>query len=206
MKSLNAVIGLLAMLVSVFVTAHAQTGETIPGAIASGHGWAFPWRGSGIQPDVIPSMLQRTNTIVTGVVGKPAPSYLSEDQRDVYTDYPLTPAIIHYQELLETTSKPGVISDIVVSVRGGTLTILGKKIVAKYPEQPEVTPGTEYVFLLRKVGTTYRLASDYYGLFTPTNGRLVPVDNSHLFKELLRDYDTTEKLVALKHTLRGGGK
>jgi hypothetical protein len=53
---------------------------------------------SGVAP-TLDRVLADTDMIVTGVVGQPR-SYLSDDQRDVYTDYPLSNPAFLYQAIL----------------------------------------------------------------------------------------------------------
>jgi len=210
MKCIHSVLCVLAIVISTTcVRMDAQTGSTIPEAVAGGGSWVFPTAPSGVLPDSMSSVLRRTDAIVSGIVGQPGPSYLSEDQRDVYTDYSLQSPTVHYQDVLEASPVPGAKPSVTVTVRGGAITVNGAPFTAEYKRQPRLVPGTEYLFLLRKTGATYRLADDYCGLFATADRRFTPVFESSIFAVEYREMSAqaaTEKIVALKHALRAERK
>jgi hypothetical protein len=151
-----------------------QTRPTIPQIVASGGGWIGPTRPSGVGPDVS-TLLGITDAIVKGLVGTPLPAYLSADERDVYTDFPIQSATVLFQAAPVGSALPGIPSSIAVTVRGGTLALSGRSLAFRYPGQPELTVGTECVFLLKQIDGKYRLVNDYRGVFAIVANRLTPV-------------------------------
>jgi hypothetical protein len=140
--------GTLALLATLLTAElKAQATPTIPEIVSRGWGWVGPSKPSGTGPDMH-DVLRRTDTIVRGIIGQPLPSYLSRDQREVYTDYPVRSPWILYQEVLVPSPIPGLLPNVTVVVRGGAVVIKGVPFTAEYRGQPEMTPGSECVFLL----------------------------------------------------------
>jgi hypothetical protein len=59
--------------------------------------------------------------IVRGMVGEPT-SYMSEDQRSVYTDYPIKNLSILYTEVVTETKQPGLPA-LAVTILGGAISL-----------------------------------------------------------------------------------
>jgi hypothetical protein len=172
--------GVLAM--SCLAGLGAQALRTIPDNIAAGGGWVGPSVPSGQGPDMA-RVLALTDTLVRGIVGEHGASYLSDDQRDVLTDYPILSLVVLYQEALALSDRPGLVGKITVAVRGGSAMINGVPFTAVYRGQPQLTPGTEYLLLLRKDKAKYRVVGDYYGVFGTVDGRFGPLFKPSTFAQ-----------------------
>src|SRR6266478_2239895 len=105
MRFINA--PLLSVSLIVAMAGFAQTAPTLPESLARAktsltRGATIP---SGPAP-TLDSVLTDTDLFVRGVMGAPQ-SYLSDDQRSVLTDYPVTNASIVYErEGLESPPDP----------------------------------------------------------------------------------------------------
>jgi hypothetical protein len=183
----------------------AQTVPTIPEIVSSGGGWASPSRPSGAGPRMR-DVLDRTDTIVRGVIGKPLPSYLSADQRQVFTDHPILASMILYEQMTVLSRLPGPPPDVTVTVRGGTVTINGVPFTARYRDQPEMRPGSECVFLLRTEGGKYRVVGDYFGVFAIENGRFMPLYDGPAFAAEYRGASAETAIQAILGIVRGRAK
>jgi hypothetical protein len=128
---------------------------------------------SGPAPS-IDAVLSRVDTVVRGTVGD-SRSYLSPDQRDVWTDYQIINAIVLYQKRLSPTKTPGMIPTVSVTLRGGALTVNGRAFVARESGLPELPKGAECLFLLTHDNGKYVIAGRYYGAFAIRDDRVVPL-------------------------------
>jgi len=161
------------------VTVHAQQ-ETIPERLSRlgrsiSSGPSIP---SGLGP-TLDHILADTDTIVMGVVGEPR-SYLSDDQMAVYTDYQLRNPAFLYQAALTGSTKPEL-PTVTVTILGGTITMNGLSYTRKDEALPSLEPGTEGLFLLKRVGNRYHIAGTYYGAFRIAEGRLTPLTKAQGF-------------------------
>src|SRR5262249_2564211 len=118
---------------------HAQR-ETIPVAVANGAVGSVSAGPSGPTPTVS-YLLGTTDVLVTGIVGEPR-SYLSDDERDVYTDYPIRSPVFLYQARAASSATPGVLPTITVTQRGGTVMVNGTKFTQKETALPPLQTGT----------------------------------------------------------------
>jgi len=117
---------------------------------------------SGPAPS-IDQVLAETDLIVRGVLGEPT-TRLSDDQMEVYTEYPLRNAVIRYNAISNgmPAARP---SSLLVTVLGGTFIINGLTFKSVHGALGLLQPGAEYLLLLRSVGNRYFLAAEYYGAF-----------------------------------------
>jgi hypothetical protein len=117
---------------------------------------------SGPAPS-IDHVLAETDLIVRGVLGEPT-MRLSDDQMDVYTEYPIRSAVIRHSVIPNSVlARQG--SPMVVTVLGGTITINGLTYTRAHEALPSLALGKEYLLLLKRVGDRYFLAANYYGAF-----------------------------------------
>lgn len=125
---------------------------------------------SGPTPTVN-QILAITDLIVRAVLSGPT-SYLSDDEMDVYTDYPLQHAVILYQ--VQESPRPRVSQEpaVTVTMLGGAVTINRLTFTSKHEGLPLIPPGTECLLLLKQVGNRYFIAGTYYGAFRIVNGTL----------------------------------
>lgn len=197
---------LLVTVLAAFVlaaTIHAQL-ATIPEQLArEGRSLsAGPSIPSGLAPP-FDRILGDTDVIVRGLVGEPR-SYLSDDQLDVYTDYPLINPVVLYQSALVTATKPGM-PTVIVTLLGGRIMINGLTFTSTHEALPSLEPGEECLFLLKRIGDRYRVAVTYFGVFRIAGEKLTPLVKISEFASEYRDAPAGQaaaEMVARLRTLR----
>ena len=109
--------------------------------------------------------------VVQGIV-KPLKTYLSSDERDLLTDYLVTPTRIFLQRIAPTAAA-GQAPSIVLTRRGGTAVIEGVQVTVADRSVPPLIAGDEYILFLRldreRTGT-FRDVSAWAGTWGVTGG------------------------------------
>jgi hypothetical protein len=147
---------------------------TIPERMAKGAvGSVTAGAPSGIGPSVA-TLLDSTDILVTGKLGA-GHSYLSKDQTEIFTDFPLENARVLFQRTAATMDRPGSLSGLSVTQRGGTITVDGRAFTQKEGGLLPLQPGGEVLCLLKHVGDKYQIAGRYFGVFAIEDGRLRPL-------------------------------
>jgi len=170
----------LLVLMVVVTTTNAQL-ATIPEQLArAGRSLsAGPSIPSGLPPS-LDRILSDTDIIVRGVVGTPR-SYLTEDQIDIYSDYPVRNAVVLYRAPPVRSQKLET-SMLTVRLLGGSITISGLTFTSRHAALPSLESGVEYLLLLRRVaGNQYHIAGNYFGAFSIEDGKLTPSTKKHGF-------------------------
>lgn len=154
----------------------------------------------------VPSMtdvLRDTEIVIRGVVGQPR-SYLTDDQREVLTDYTINSPAVLYQSTVTQASKTGT-STYAVTVPGGVVTIGGLTFTSKDYGLPPLEPGTECLFLLKRVGDQYRIVGWHYGIFQIAAAKLVPLSRREDFAPEYRGApaaDTVKQMITQRYALQ----
>lgn len=188
--------------VAVSISVHAQR-ETIPEAIARGATGRTRSAPSGATP-TIAELVRDTDAVVRGIVGVHR-SYLSEDKRDIYTEYTIIQPEILYQADVVTTATPGVLPTITIAQLGGTVAVNGVEFTQTELGLRLLQTGTEGLFLLKRVGNRYHIVRTFYGAFAISNGKLVPLTPRDDFAPEYRDApaaQAAEEMVTRLRTLR----
>jgi len=151
----------------------------------------------------VATLLKTTDVIVTGTIGEPLPGYLSDDQRNVYTDYPVLNPVFAYQAHMMPVSAPGATPTIAITQPGGTINVNGTMFSMKHYGLPKLQPGTQGLFLLQRVGNKYLITGmGYAGAFQIANGKVIPLgeraDFAHDFRNM-NVSDAVAKMTALVH-------
>ena len=110
--------------------------------------------------------------VVQGTV-KPLKTYLSSDERDLFTDYLITPTRIVLQRTAPTSAAPGPAPSIVLTRWGGTAVIDGVQVTAARSDVPPLNAGGEYILFLqldKERGGTFRDVSAWAGTWGVTGG------------------------------------
>jgi hypothetical protein len=162
---------------------------TIPEMMATGAVESIATEPSGVAPPVV-SILRETDLVVTGTIGEPR-GYLSDDQLDVQTDYPILGAVILFQSQ-RTIAKSGVSRDVTVTQLGGTAMVGQTPFTEQQPALGPLPSGRQGLFLLRHVGNKYWIAGTYFGAFDITNGRLMPLTSKPNFAAEYQDVPLSE--------------
>jgi hypothetical protein len=162
---------------------------------------------SGPAPS-LDSVLLRTDIIVRGEVGDPR-SYLSEDQTDVLTDYPIRNPVILYSREGSSGVVPGRSTAITVTILGGTVSINGLTFTSQHAALPTLESGAEGLFCLERVGRHNLIAHTYYGAFRVEAQSLVPLTAKKAFApEMQRESaakaiaDLVARIRMLRQTVR----
>ncbi len=152
---------------------------------------------SGFAPTV-DAVLEQADVIVQGVVGAPR-TYLSQDQMNVLSDYPLVRPTVLFDSKVAPLSQPGIPEpEIVVTVRGGKITIGGLTYTERFDALPKLEPGSECLLLLKRVGNRLHIAGDgHFGAFEVEGGRLKPLTRVHGFAPTYRGMPTVEAAQAI---------
>ena len=99
-------------------------------------------------------------------------TYLSEDQRELYSDYEVTPLRVMIQKVAVSTSTPGQARPIIVKQWGGHTTIDGVFVSVEDDDLRPMSSGAEVILVLtlqkdRKYGI-----DSYAGKLDVSNGRI----------------------------------
>ena len=184
----------IAILISaVFVTPAFTAAQpqrlTIPQALARGWtGW-ISGEPSGQLP-TISDIVADADLIVRGIVGTPT-SYLSDDERDVYTDYPLSNPVIIHQSGVISSRQPGVFM-VAVTQLGGTVTIGNLTFTHTTLGLLPLKVNSEGLFFLKRVGDKYHIVGRYFGAFGISDGTVVPLAGREDFAPEYRGVSISE--------------
>ena len=119
-RSSSTLLGVLLLAVMTYAQADRPT---IPEILARAGESTSGMRmvGSGPPPTISDILKEPTRWLRSG--RKPR-SYLSDDQQEVYTDYPILNPSFVYQSVVVTSTKPGM-PTVTVTLPGGSITING---------------------------------------------------------------------------------
>jgi hypothetical protein len=139
----------------------ARAGRSIQVSAPPGAGWFG-------EDESIEALLRVTDVIVKGRLGVPR-AFLSHDEREVRTEYPIVNPTTLYAAAL---SKPDLPPATSVTMIGGAVKINGLTYTATYEALPLPEEGTECLLLLRECDKRYYVAGIYYGIFRIEHDRL----------------------------------
>jgi hypothetical protein len=128
-------------------------------------------------PPSLESVLLESDIIVRGTIGAPT-SYLSADQTEIYSDYPILNPEILWPPAPTATPLPGAPPPkpaITITHIGGRIVVNGHSFTMEHTQLPPLKTGTEGVFLLKQDGAKYRIAGTFYGAFKAVAGGLFPL-------------------------------
>ena len=145
-------------------------------------------------------LVREADLIVRGTVGTPT-AYLSDDNMNVYSDYPLIDAVVLHG-LTRPSSRPGP-QTIVVTQLGGTIVLGNLKFTQTEDGLPALQSGSEGVFVLKLVETKYHLAGTFYGAFGISNGILTPLTNRRDFATEYRGVPAAAAIQEIVRLARG---
>jgi hypothetical protein len=159
------------------VSAHGQ--DTIPELVARGSKGRIHAVPSGKDPSV-EDILKDIDIVVVGIVGE-SRSFLSDDQRDIYTDYEIRNATILYSAPVHPTAQSRTAKPVTVTLLGGSLSIGGITFRDLQKALPALTRDAEHLFLLKQVGNRYYLVGGFVGAFAIVERKLRPVSQKTRF-------------------------
>jgi hypothetical protein len=194
---------ILAFAASAVAAANGQ-GQTILEMLAAGATGRVRTVPSGAPP-TIAELLQDTDVIVRGIVGQPR-RYLSEDQRDVFTDYPILNPWYVYQPVLVTSKTPSAPGVVVVTQLGGAVTVNGARFTQTEEGLLPLESGIEGLFFLKRDRGRLFIVGTFFGAFRVVDGKLVPLTPKVGFAPEYRDLSVGEALEHMIVQLRAIGK
>jgi hypothetical protein len=200
MKVTFSEVSVLAALLSARLV--AAQGLTIPEALAQ-HG-ASLGRSVSVPSGDVPSVeqvLSSTHLIVRGVVTQTR-SYLSPDEREVYTDYEIRNPNIQYRASGVAIDKGGALSSITVTLLGGTIELNGLQFKSTHTGLPNLASGEEHILLLEETGGRYFIAEKYFGAFRIVDGHVEPSVRKSGFAKEFKGRPATETIGSLTAAAR----
>jgi hypothetical protein len=156
-------------------TAVSQTQPTIPEWLAArGRDSTLVINvGSGASPSV-DSLLRRTDRIAKGTLGS-SRSFLSEDQRQIFTEFQIVSPTILFDRNPPVGSRPGVVEPVTVTQLGGTVTINGLRFTEINETLPLMKEGTTVLVLLEQKAGRFLLVGDFLGAFEIRGNSMTPL-------------------------------
>lgn len=116
---------LLGVLASARLLAQAER-PTLREMAAESGGIMVTIQGCGPSPSLA-AVLSGTDLIVEGTV-RSAMSYLTVDERDIFTDYDLAIHHVLYQREMQVSSRPGMVAAMIFKSHGGQVTVDGLRL------------------------------------------------------------------------------
>ncbi len=175
---------------------------TIPELLARSGGSTAGGEGmpSGIAP-TIASLLPQVDIAVRGVVGPPT-TYMTDDLRDVFTDYPIVEPVFLFRSAAASSPRPGLLPEATVTLRSGSVTVDG--FVYSYVAEalPSLERGTECLFLLREFEGHLYPVGRYYGVFQIADGKLRPLTRKRGFATELNEIPARQAISEILNGLR----
>jgi hypothetical protein len=181
---------------------------TIPEAVARGGVSGVGTAPSGPEP-TIEAILEKTDLVIVGTVGEPH-SYLSQDQLDVNTDFPVKDATVFYYKYPPAKSPEtdnNTQQALTLTQLGGSILIDGKRFTQLENALPALQPGTKGLFLLQRRGDKYWIAGPstalpFYGAFSITpEDKLMPLMGRRDFAPEYRNLKVSERLGKMMNIL-----
>jgi hypothetical protein len=178
---------------AVVLAVHAQT-QTIPQKLAVANKSLLRVITVEIGvPPTIDDVLRETDVIVQGTLGEPR-VYLSQDQTEVYSDYPILNPQYLFPSELGLTSQPSVSKELAVTQEGGVLTVGAHSYAMEVKPLPPFRPGTEGIFLLKRVGDKFYVARKFFGAFRTDSPYITPLAKVEEFAPELRSQTPQEAI------------
>jgi hypothetical protein len=127
-----------------------------------------------LNPVPLEILAQRADLIVHGTVTLKR-TYLSDDQRELYTDYEVIPKQVVASSIAIETKKPGF-QPLLVKQFGGRTVINGVPVELTHRNLPLMRDGSDVVLFLAfdETGKKYTI-QDLSGAFIVTDGRVTPL-------------------------------
>jgi hypothetical protein len=131
-----------------------------------------------VMPETLEEMLPTADLVVEGTV-EPINTYLSSDQKDLYTDYLVTPLRTVLQRNVVPTTGPGKVPPIIVKRWGGRTVIDGVQVIVEDNDVRSFRPGERLLLILvyNKGDGKYHLPADDSGAFSVNGDQIEPMVN-----------------------------
>jgi hypothetical protein len=162
----------LFIVVSTFVVAARQDDQsTIPEIVRRQSASSLlQTRQRELFPQSFEEMVPQSDLVLHGIVAG-IKSYLSSDQRDVYTDYAINPLRVIRQRSTAVEQRPGQPASVVLKRWGGEITVEGVKVIAEDLDLRQFRLGEQLLLVL-----VYDNADGKCRLPSPVSGAFLVVD------------------------------
>jgi hypothetical protein len=120
-------------------------------------------------PQPLEQIVPKADLIVQGKV-ESSKAYLSDDQRDLYTDYVITPIRTMFKRGGPVLRKPSADTPVIVQCWGGRTVIQGTPVTVEDKDFRPFSTGEEVVLILK-----YNSADGKYRLVGPVSGAFAVV-------------------------------
>jgi hypothetical protein len=181
--------------------------QTIPEIVASGAGMSVSQSCGRAPLPPFSEFLRQTDLLVAGTVGE-SRSYLSDDERDVYTDRAIEAVRVYYRRPIAAPAamlaRPGVVLErpIAITELGGTIVVSGTSFTQDERTKAPLTLGMRGLFLLRQKGERYWLVTPTLGAFAIENDRLRPLATREDYAREYRNVPAGASIQAMLDIIR----
>ena len=128
------------------------------------------------EPHSIKEILAVSDLVVRATVGPYLAAHLTKDGSDVRTDYRLKVAeVLVSPHQPEASVEAQRIDQLILTQRGGTVIIEGHPATVRHVALAPLTPGTDVLMFLVRVGDKYEIAKDYFGAFSVRGDTVTPL-------------------------------
>jgi hypothetical protein len=129
-------------------------------------------RGRELVPVALEEIVATADLIVHGTVA-PVSAYLSDDEKELYTDYAVTPLRVILQRGAVTSQAPELPRPIIVKHWGGHTVIEGVDVSLVDTDLPPFANGAEVVLVLKShMDGKYRISKEVAGVLGVSAGRI----------------------------------
>jgi hypothetical protein len=134
-------------------------------------------------PEPLDTLIKTADLILYGVVSRNV-TYLSEDERDLFTDSTIMPIRVVVQRNVSTSARPGLPAPVVVKRWGGQAVINGIQVSQEQRNLRALTAGEEvFLFLVYDASSQkYQLPGGLSGAFAVAGGRLQDLVHHQFYK------------------------
>jgi hypothetical protein len=127
-------------------------------------------------------LLTRADRIVKGTLGT-GRSYLSDDQRQILTDYPLLSPVVLFDRGVAAARQPGVTEPISVTQLGGSIVLNGLRYTEIHETLDALKEGMVVMVLLERKAGRFVLVDQFLGAFDIAGGSMLPLGRKEFAQE-----------------------
>jgi hypothetical protein len=152
------------------------------------------WGGGSIPSGPIPTVdriLSKADIVVRVKIGSGS-SHLSDDQREILTDYTIGNPSHVFQRHAANTPVPGIAPAMTVTLFGGIVNINGRVVDFREAGLPELPVGADCLLMLQRIGDRYFPVGRIYGVFRVQQGKTTSLTRREGFAEEYRNRDVNQ--------------
>ena len=104
-----------------------------------------------LMPPALDDVIPKADLVIRGTI-ESSTTYLSQDQRSLYTEYIVYPRRVISQTKVQSSERPGAASPITVKRWGGRTTVDGVQVIAEDADLRQFAIGEELLLVLVRSG------------------------------------------------------